>query len=555
MNTALRRLRRLIAAVTALLALVFGTNTVRAQNAVLPDHVDVCVYGGTSSGVMAAVEAHKMGRSVLLISPKIRLGGLTSNGLGFTDVGNPHILGGLARDCFHRFWLYYQTDLAWNWEPRSTFSNAGQGGPALNDTSQIAISFEPHVAVEVFQQYIAENKIPVVHARLDLKNGVIRDGARIKGIRMEDGHEYDAEVFIDATYEGDLMAKAGVSYTVGREANAQYGETLNGIQAAQSKVNELPEGIDPYVTKGDPTSGLLPGVNANAGGEYGAADKRIQAYCYRLCLTDVAANRVAITKPDNYREADYELLFRAIEVNPKESFLKLSLLENRKTDCNNGCGISSDYIGMNYDYPEADYAARERIEVAHKNWQLGLMWALQNSPRVPVALRQYYQRWGLAKDEFTGSANWPEEIYVREARRMVSDFVETEPLIRNCSSVAHSIGMGSYTLDSHDVQRCVDATGHVRNEGGVHGLIKGPYRIDYGCIVPRARECENLLVPVCVSASHIAYGSIRMEPVFMILGQSAATAAALAVEGHVPVQQVDYGKLKARLIADGQVLE
>ena len=495
MTRALHRFGQIFSAIFVLLATLIGMNAIRAQSDVSPIHVEVCVYGGTSAGVMAAVEARKLGRTVLLISPRPRLGGMTANGLGYTDVGNPRILGGLAHDCFHRLWLHYQDESAWKWESRSAFDNKGQGGPALNEKRQIAISFEPHAAAEVFRQYIAENKIDVVDARLDLKNGVIKDGVRLTGLRTEDGRVVQADVFIDATYEGDLMAKAGVSYTVGREANAQYGEKFNGIQFAEATKNQVPKGIDPFVTKGDPASGLLPGVNANAGGADGAADKRIQSYCYRMCLTDVPENRVAVAKPEGYREADYEVLFRAIELNPHPNFFKLSLLENRKTDSNNEGGISTDFIGMNYDYPEADYATREKIEQAHKQWQLGLIWTLQNHPRVPQAIRDFYAPWGLPKDEFTETGNWPPEFYVREARRMVSDYVVTESLVRDSASVQRSIGMGAYTLDSHNVQRCVDATGQVRNEGDVQSEIKGPYRIDYGCIVPKATECENLLVP------------------------------------------------------------
>jgi len=531
-----------------------GMNMATAVNIKPAIKVDICVYGGTSAGVMAAVQAHKMGKSVVLISPTKHLGGLTSGGLGFTDMGNERILGGLARDYFHRIYEYYQNDSAWNWEPKSKFSNHGQGGPALNDQLQVATSFEPHVAEAVFQQFIDENKIEVVHGRLDLRS-ITKENGKLTTLATESGDIYEAKVFIDATYEGDLMAKAGVDYTMGRESNAQYGEQGNGIQTKLAKINQLPPGIDPYVVAGNPKSGLLPGVNANAGGEDGAGDKRIQAYCYRMCLTDVPENRVMVEKPASYKESDYELLFRAIAAGQKNRFFKLSMLPNRKTDSNNDSGISTDLIGLNYEYPEADYATRAKIELAHKDWQLGMLWTLQNHPRVPESIRYEMQRWGLPKDEFTDTGNWSPTLYVREARRMVSVYVVTEPLIHDSSSVQRSVGMGAYTLDSHNTQRYVDGTGHVRNEGDVQLHIKSPYKIDYGCMVPRASECSNLLVPVCVSASHIAYGSIRMEPVFMILGQSAGTAASLAVDEKVPVQQVDYAKLKAKLVADGQVLE
>ena len=424
-----------------------------------PEKVDVCVYGGTSAGVIAATQVQHMGHTVVLISPTAHLGGLTSGGLGFTDMGDERILGGLARDYFHRVWAWYQDDSAWNWEPKSKFSNKGQHGQALNDQLQVATSFEPHVAESIFMKLVQENKIEVVPARLDLKNGVIKEGARITGLRTEDGRVFQAAVFIDATYEGDLMAKAGVSYVTGREPNSQYGEANNGIQTAKATINQLPTGIDPYVVKGDPKSGLLPGVNADAGGPDGAGDAKIQSYCYRMCLTDLPANRVEVTKPDSYRESDYELLFRAIEQGQKARFFKLSLLPNRKTDSNNDSGLSTDLIGFNYDYPEADYAARAKIEAAHRDWQLGLIWTLQHSPRVPEAIRESLAAWGLPKDEFADTGHFPPTLYVREARRMLTDYVVTENLIRDSSSVAHSIGMGAYTLDSHNTQRYVDASG------------------------------------------------------------------------------------------------
>ena len=302
---------------------------------------------------------------------------------------------------------------------------------------------------------------------------------------------------------------------------------------------------------GKPESGLLPGVNRDAGGADGAGDGRIQAYCYRMCLTDVPENRVPIEKPAGYREADYELLFRAIEAGQKE-FFKFSLLPNRKTDSNNTFDVSTDYIGGNYAYPDGDYATRATIARAHELWQRGLVWTLQNHPRVPPALRSHYAKWGLPKDEFIDTGHWTPELYVREARRMVGDFVETEPVLA-AHRAERPVGMGSYRIDSHAVQRIVGDDGFVRSEGIV-GRGIGSYPIDYGCLIPHAGECENLLVPVCVSASHVAYGSIRMEPVFMILGQSAATAASLAIDGRCSVQAVPYPALREALLRQGQVL-
>ncbi|MDR2463299.1 MAG: FAD-dependent oxidoreductase, partial [Verrucomicrobiales bacterium] len=519
----------------------------------VPADVDICVYGGNSTGVIAAVQAARMGKSVVLVSPTKHLGGLTSSGLGFTDMGDHRILGGLTRDYFHRVWRHYQRNEAWRWQSRAKFANKGQHGAGLDDQLQIATVFEPHVAENIFNQLVAENQIPVIVSRLDRSAGVVKDGAVIKQIRTEDGVIVSAKIFIDATYEGDLMAAAGVGYTIGREANTQYGETLNGIQAKQSTKNQLPGGIDPYRIKGRPDSGLLPGVNADVGGADGSADRNIQAYCYRMCLTNHADNRITISKPAHYQESDYELLFRAIEAGQTNRFFKFSAVPNAKTDSNNDSGISTDYIGMNHAYPEADYATREKIAGAHKNWQLGLLWTLQNNPRVPEKIRAAHRPWGLPGDEFTDSGHFPAELYIREARRMIGDFIISEPTLRQAVT-PQPIAMGAYAMDSHHTQRYVGADGHVRNEGDVQKPLGKPYQIDYRSITPKAAECQNLLVPVCLSATHIAYGSIRMEPVFMTLGQSAATAAALSIDDTVSVRQLDYQKLKSRLEQDGQVL-
>ncbi|MHA3772677.1 FAD-dependent oxidoreductase [Verrucomicrobiota bacterium sgz303538] len=514
---------------------------------------DICVYGGTSGGVIAAVQAVRMGKSVVLISPTVHLGGMTSGGLGWTDLGTSGILGGLSREFYHRAWLYYQDASAWNWQARSQFGNAGQGGPALNDTTQTASVFEPKVAEQIFEGLITEHNVHVVRARLDLANGVVMDGKRIKAIRVEDGSEFRAKEFIDATYEGDLMARAGVTFTRGREPNSKYGETYNGIQANRATSNQLPNGIDPYIVPGNPASGLLPGVNADSGGTDGSGDDKIQAYCYRMVLTDVAANRIAVGKPDGYNEADYELLFRAITAGQTTGFFKLDLMPNRKTDSNNSGGISTDFIGRNYNWPESNYAEREQIAKAHENWQRGLVWSLQNHPRVPQSIRDAYAKWGLPADEFLDTDHWPHQIYVRESRRMVSDYVMVEKNCQGTIVAQDSVGLAAYTMDSHNTQRHVKS-GVVKNEGDVQTGVPKPYPVSYRSIVPKASECPNLLVPWCLSASHIAYGSIRMEPVFMTLSQSAATAAAFAIDDEVAVQAVSYPKLKLQMLADGQVL-
>jgi hypothetical protein len=358
------------------------------------------------------------------------------------------------------------------------------------------------------------------------------------------------------------MAAAGVSYAVGREANSVYTETLNGVQTANSGGNQLPNGIDPYVTAGQPASGLLPGVNANAGGADGTGDQRFQAYTFRMCLTDVSANRIPVPKPAGYQESDYELLIRAIAAGQTSNFFKTSPMPNRKTDSNNSNGYSTDFIGGNYNlaegwnYAEADYAKRDEILAAHIRYQQGFVWTLQNSTRVPLSIRNSVSAWGLPLDEFTESGSWPAQLYIREARRLIGEYVVSQRDVnQQAGFVANDpVGMGGYNMDSHHTQRHVAAAG-VKNEGDVQvAPAKGPYGISYRALLPKAAEVENLLVPVCVSSSHIAYGSIRMEPVFMILGQSAGVAAVRAINDGVSVQQVDYAALRRDLILAGQVL-
>jgi hypothetical protein len=377
---------------------------------------------------------------------------------------------------------------------------------------------------------------------------------RIRSIRMESGKSVFGKMFIDATYEGDLMAEVGVSYTVGREANAEYGETLNGVQTANARHHQLVAGVDPFIVAGDSQSGLLPGIDSAGPGEEGGGDNRLQAYCFRMCLTDVPENRRNWVKPEAYNELEYELLFRNFEAGFTEVPWHNSAMPNRKTDINNNFGFSTDYIGQNYAYPDADYATRETIVRQHRDYQQGLMWTLANHPRVPEPVRAEVSKWGPCRDEFEESDGWQEQLYIREARRLVGADVMTQHHCQGREVVETSIGMAAYTMDSHHVQRYVDQNSQARNEGDVEVGGFPPFPVGYGSIVPQKGECENLLVPVCLSASHIAFGSIRMEPVFMVLGQSAATAAALAVDEQTAVQSVDYAKLRDRLLGDGQVL-
>lgn len=514
---------------------------------------DVVVYGGTSAGIAAAVEVARMGKSVVLIEPGRRLGGLTTGGLGQTDIGNKQVIGGIAREFYRRIGDKYKDHDAWKWQTRDEYFSKG----TQTDTGEAAMwTFEPEIALEVFREMLAENRIPVMMSqRIDLKNGVMKDGSEVSGIITENGINVTGKVFIDATYEGDLMALAGVSYTTGREPCSKYGETLNGIQTAHAVYHQFPDGIDPYVIKGDPSSGLLPHVNYGPGKE-GEGDEKIQAYCFRMCLTDVPENRINVEKPEGYKEDEYELLFRAIEAGYEGPFFMFSAMPNRKTDSNNKGPFSTDFIGMNYEYPDGDYETRERIFNEHLNYQKGLLWTLGNHSRVPSGIREEYNRWGLPRDEFTASGNWTPQLYIREARRMISSLVMTEKHCMQAGlSAGKSVGMGAYTMDSHHVQRYVNADGFVKNEGDVEVGNFKPYPIGLDAIIPLRQECSNLLVPVCLSASHIAYGSIRMEPVFMILGQSAATVAVLALDRKQPLHDVPYEVIKDHLIADGQILE
>ena len=520
---------------------------------------DVVVYGGTSAGVIAAVQAKKMGKSVLIVGPDVHLGGLSSGGLGYTDTGNKAVIGGLARNFYHRVWAEYQKDSTWAWQRPEAFGNKGQGTVAMDKDERTMWIFEPSVAEKVFEDYVKEFGLTVLRDEwLDRAKGVRLTDGRIAEITMLSGKKFAGKMFIDATYEGDLLAAAGVSYHVGREANSVYGEEWNGNQVGilhhGHHFGAVKKPISAYKTPGDPSSGLLPRISAEPPGVRGEGDKRVQAYCYRWCATDHPDNRIPFPKPANYDASQYELVVRVLDAGWRQTFHKFDLLPNRKTDTNNHGPFSFDNIGMNYDYPEASYERRREILAEHRTYQQGLLWFLANDPRVPSEVRQEANRWGLPKDEFKDNGHWPHQIYVREARRMVGAFVMTENELTKKKPTPDSVGMGSYTIDSHNVRRYVTPEGHVQNEGDI-GVPISPYSIAYGALVPKRGEIANLFAPVACSATHIAYGSIRMEPVFMILGQSAATAAVLAIDGNLAVQDVPYAALRARLLEDGQVLE
>lgn len=513
--------------------------SVSAQNV----NVDICVYGGTSAGVIAAYTAKKMGKSVILIEPGQHLGGLSSGGLGYTDIGNKYAISGLALDFYRRIGQHYGKFEQW--------------------------IFEPHVAEDLFKDYIKRGNVNVLYGhRLQ---DVRKQGVNISSVVIENSKQpsfatnrtINAKMFIDCSYEGDLMAKAGVLYTIGREANAQYNETFNGVQMKNK--HQFPDGIDPFKTKGDPSSGLLWGISAVPMAEQGSGDKKVQAYNFRICLSSDPSNQIPITQPENYDPAKYELLIRLLEKEPQRPFnliLKPDLMPNNKTDINNNGPISTDMIGMNYDFPEANYAKRAAIQKQHELYIKGLLYFIGHDPRVPAHLQKEMLRWGYPKDEYTDNGNWSTQMYVREARRMKGAYVMTQANCQGKEKITDGVGMAAYTMDSHNCDRVVitkDGVTMVKNEGDVQEGGFPPYPISYRSLVPKANECGNLFVPVCLSASHIAYGSIRMEPVFMVLGQSSAVAAALAIDAKTDVLKVDVKKVQKIIttnpLADGSIAD
>lgn len=490
--------------------------------------VDVCVYGGTSAGVIAAYTVSSLGKTVLLIEPGCHLGGLSSGGLGATDIGNKFAITGMSLDFYRRLGAHYGEIEQW--------------------------TFEPHVAEKIFSDYVKEADIHVLYRRRLHK--LIKEDVRIRKIVLEHSESPErapritvkAKAFIDCTYEGDLMAMADVAYTVGREDNSLYGETLNGVQLRDK--HQFPDGISPYKIADNPSSGLLDCVNPEPIMPTGTGDKKVQAYNFRLCLTrGDSANFIPIQKPDDYDSTRYELLLRIAEKQPELDWWQVARIvpmPNHKSDWNNRGGFSSDYIGMNYDYPEASYKHRQEIFEDHLSFTKGLHWFWRHDLRVPQRIRDRMNQWGLCKDEFQDTDGWPHQLYVREARRMIGSYVMTEHNCMGREVVDDGIGLGAYNMDSHNCQRVV-VNGMLKNEGDVQVPVPEPYPIAYRSLTPKIEACQNLLVPVCLSASHIAYGSIRMEPVFMVLGQSAATAAVMAIDKDLPVQKINVSDLQKQL--------
>ncbi len=487
---------------------------------------DICIYGATACGIAAAVQAARSGKKTVLVEFGKHIGGMTTSGLSATDIGSKHVIGGLSRQFYRKIGEHYGMDERWH--------------------------FEPHIASLVLEEWIREQNIPVY--REHRLSGVEKTGNRIMAFKTENGAVFRAEVFIDATYEGDLMASAGVSYRIGREGNAEYREHFNGVHYGGPH-HMFRRYIDPFIKEGDPSSGLLPGVSDMPPGRQGDGDALTQAYNFRLCITHDQANRVPFPKPAEYDPLRYELARRYITTGVFDIFNLTVPLPNTKFDHNNWGGFNSDNLGANYGWPDGSYETRERTYQDHVNYQQGLFWFLANDPRLPGVVRRITSSWGLAADEFTAYGNWPPQLYIREARRMVSDYVVTEHDAFAAREIEDPVGMASYTMDSHNCKRVV-RHGRAVNEGNVEITPIAPFAVPYRAIRPRRSECTNLLVPICVSASHPAYGAIRMEPVFMILGQSAAAAAVIAMDEHDGVvQDVAYSSLRNKLLQEGQVIE
>lgn len=561
---------RLKTALTLLAAFTFHFTFSSTTHAVEVIDADICIYGGTSGGVAAAVQASRMGKKAVILEPGKHLGGMTAGGLSAVDIGDPRTVGGIAREYFTRLVASYGKTLAWD----QPFVSKG-GGPATGG----AYSIEPHIAEKVFTDMAREANVPV-HFSARLASAK-KDGTRITELTMEDGTVVHAKMFIDATYEGDLMARAKVSYTLMREGNAKYGETYNGIHYSekyQPRTNHLKPGptgrvpggqgvwdrdlpLDPYISPGEPRSGLLPLLNAGTPGTPGESAPGVQAYCFRLCLT-TAKNRIPITAPEGYDAKRYELVARFIagclamgDDMDLRWFSKHDALPNDKWDFNTAT-FGGNMPGASWEWPEASYDRRTQIAKEHELYHRGLLYFLATDARVPAKVRDDMKRFGLPKDEFQDNGGWPHQLYIREARRMVSDLVMTEHHTFGRVIAPHSVGLGSYGTDTHEIRRIVK-DGVVIREGKTAIGRDGapPYPIGYGALVPKQAECENLFVTFALSASHTAFSSIRMEPVFMISSQSAATAASYAIDDNVPVQKVDQAKLRTQLLKDKQILE
>ncbi len=519
---------------------------------------DVVIYGGTAGGVVSAITAAQEGAASIVLEPTQHIGGMVTGGLGTTDIGIEQSIGGMSRRFYERVYAHYQQPAVWKHETREAFVERSRG--MVNDQDRVWWQVEPSVASRVLNQLAAEAKVTILTGQR-LKS-VRKSGVRIGSITTVSGDVFHGRVFIDATYEGDLLAMAGVPYRVGREGRHEYGEELAGVVPEAWSTRKQ---WDVDIPARGPDNKLLFGVQDIPRGADGAGDRKIQAYNYRICLTDAPENRLSIARPDRYDASRYDLLALYIArkgdtVNltgpQRGSLLNIGPLPNRKTDINDGGPFSTDYIGANWDYPEGDFATRQRILQDHVDYTKGLLYFLGHDERVPARIQQQMLRWGYPKDEYTGTGHWTPQLYIREARRMVGDYVVTQQDIQQRREKLDSVGMGSYNADSHMVQRIVNPDGFVRNEGNPNDRAMGhkPYEIPYRCLTPKRGDCDNLFATFCVSASHMGFASVRMEPVFMILSESAGVAAATAVKKNIAVQHVPVAPLQQRLVARGQRL-
>ncbi|OUU19869.1 MAG: hypothetical protein CBC13_11805 [Planctomycetia bacterium TMED53] len=512
---------------------------------------DLVVYDATPAGISSAIAGSRAGLKVILISPHKHLGGLTTSGLGATDVGAGSTVGGIGREFYRNLRQHYEKPNSWNRQEKSDFK--GRGHKTGED---VAWTFEPHVAEAILEKMLTEVGVRVLrNAPIDRTTAATTRSIpwRLIGLRLKSGEMVRGKIFIDASYEGDLLPLCQVPFTSGRESNQQYGETLNGVQNLRATKHQFKEAVSAKVDPKDPQSKWLPGLLPPPHPEDGSADKGVQAYCFRMCLTDDPENQRAWQKPANYDASDYEMLLRQYDLGSTFTPWHIVHMPNRKSDVNNNGPVSTDFIGGNIGYLEGSDEDRKKIFEAHRNWQQGLIWTLAQHPRVPEKVRNEVNRWQPAADEFVDHDGWPWRLYIREGRRMVSTVVMTEKHVRGLEKIEDPIGLASYGMDSHNVHRRI-IDGNVRNEGDIQVYGFDPWPISFRSILPPPNSCSNLLVPVAISASHIAFGSARMEPVFFVLGESAGIAAAAAIQQGIPVGEVPYEDLRPLLEKAGQVL-
>ena len=504
---------------------------------------DVVVYGDSSGAVTAAISAKREGREVILVNPTGFSGGMSASGLGATDfLGRQGTFGGIASEFYVLVAAAYGKDFV--------------------------RSFEPHIGRQAFEKLLSDAKVRVEYTEMLDRTpgkGVKMNGRRIESITTLSGKTYRGKMFIDATYVGDLIAAAGATNTVGREAESQYGEDLAGVRRGdttprlhytQRDKDHFIKPVDPHVIPGDPKSGLLPYVFQIDGLANGQGDRKIQAYNYRVCLTTDPKLRIPIEKPEGYREIDHELLLRNFDAGDTRLPALVEPLEGpgSKVDWNNMHAVGSDHPARTGTIRKP---AMRNVARLKRNMKLTFVASYGRWPTTRACRRRSARRqppMALPKDEFTDNGGWPWMIYIREARRMVGDYVMTQLDCEGKRSAPDPVALGSFGMDSHAVQHFVTESGLANTDGVIWRVPPKPYGISYRAIIPRKGECENLFSPICISASHVAHGSIRMEPVFMALSQSAAIAAGMAIDAKVSVQELPYPALREKLLSAGQIV-